>query len=69
MLNQKEKQKQFILNGNLWKVMFNLSWSAVIAMVLYGSGMQREQHNFIVKIAKRILVRYPFHYCAVEFYC
>jgi len=25
VLNQKEKQKQFTLNGNLWKVMFNLS--------------------------------------------
>ena len=32
----KEKQKQFILNGNLWKIMINLSWPAVIAMVLYG---------------------------------
>lgn len=34
--NKKEKQKQFILNENLWKVMFQLSWPAVIAMVLYG---------------------------------
>ncbi len=32
----KEKQKQMILNDNLWKVMFNLSWPAVIAMLLYG---------------------------------
>ncbi|AMP20278.1 hypothetical protein AZF37_03005 [endosymbiont 'TC1' of Trimyema compressum] len=31
-----EKQKNFILNGNLWKVMFQLSWPAIIAMVLYG---------------------------------
>lgn len=32
----KEQQKQFILGENLWKVMFQLSWPAVIAMVLYG---------------------------------
>lgn len=35
-INQKEKQKEFILSSNLWKVMFDLSWPAVIAMVLYG---------------------------------
>ena len=27
---------KFILQGNLWKVMFQLSWPAVIGMVLYG---------------------------------
>ena len=32
----KEQQKEFILNGNLWKVLFDLSWPAVIAMVLIG---------------------------------
>lgn len=32
----KSISKDNILNGNLWKVMFNLSWPAVIAMVLYG---------------------------------
>ncbi len=32
----KDKQKEMILNDNLWKVMFNLSWPAIIAMVLYG---------------------------------
>lgn len=31
-----EKQKQFILNGNMYRVMWQLSWPAVIAMVLYG---------------------------------
>lgn len=31
-----QNQKQFILTDNLWKVMFQLSWPAVIAMVLYG---------------------------------
>ena len=34
--NERDKQKQMILTENLWKVMFNLSWPAVIAMVLYG---------------------------------
>lgn len=32
----KNEQKRMILNDNLWKVMFKLSWPAVIAMVLYG---------------------------------
>jgi putative MATE family efflux protein len=36
VIKQKEKQKEFILSGNLWKVMFELSWPAVIAMVLFG---------------------------------
>lgn len=34
--DSKERQKQFILSNNMWKVMFELSWPAVIAMVLYG---------------------------------
>lgn len=36
ILAEKERQKQFILTGGLWKVMAQLSWPAVIAMVLYG---------------------------------
>lgn len=32
----KDKQKNMILNDNLWEVMVRLSWPAVIAMVLYG---------------------------------
>ncbi|MBU5591582.1 MATE family efflux transporter [Clostridium sp. MSJ-4] len=36
VIKEKEKQKQFILSNNMWKVMFDLSWPAVIAMVLYG---------------------------------
>jgi len=35
-INTREKQKQFILTGNLWRVMIDLSWPAVVAMVLYG---------------------------------
>ena len=30
--------EKLILNGNLWKVMAQLSWPAVIAMVLYGAN-------------------------------
>lgn len=32
----KEKQKKMILSENIWKVMWKLSWPAIIAMVLYG---------------------------------
>lgn len=35
-IEEKEKQKQLILSENLWKVMYQVSWPAVIAMVLYG---------------------------------
>jgi putative MATE family efflux protein len=35
-INEKDKQKHMILNEGLWKVMFQLSWPAVIAMLLYG---------------------------------
>ncbi|MFC5047462.1 MATE family efflux transporter [Aquimarina hainanensis] len=31
-----QKQKQFILTGKMWPVMWKLSWPAIIAMVLYG---------------------------------
>ncbi|WMI80023.1 MATE family efflux transporter [Anaerotignum sp. MB30-C6] len=34
-LDAKEQQKRFILSENLWSVMWQLSWPAVIAMVLY----------------------------------
>ncbi|MEA5023487.1 Multidrug export protein MepA [bioreactor metagenome] len=36
LVDEKEKQKHFILSGNLWKVMADLSWPAIVAMVLYG---------------------------------
>ena len=39
MTLEKERQKQFILNEGLWKIMIQLSWPAVIAMVLYGFNM------------------------------
>lgn len=35
---ENEKQKEFILNGNLWKVILDLSWPAVIAMILLGAN-------------------------------
>lgn len=33
---EKDKQKNMMLNDNIWHVMLKLSWPAVIAMVLYG---------------------------------
>ncbi len=36
VVSHKDVQKNMILNENLWKVMYKLSWPAVIAMVLYG---------------------------------
>ena len=35
---ESEKQKEFILTGNLWHVIFNLSWPAVISMILLGAN-------------------------------
>ena len=35
-MNQTKNQKEFILNGNLTKVMWKLSLPAILAMVLYG---------------------------------
>ena len=35
-LKKDYQSKDFIKQGNLWKVMYQLSWPAVIAMVLYG---------------------------------
>ena len=34
--SSKEKQKLMILNENMWKTMWQMSWPAIIAMVLYG---------------------------------
>ncbi|MFC2281358.1 MAG: MATE family efflux transporter, partial [Treponema socranskii subsp. buccale] len=33
-----EKQKQRILNDGLWKLIFDFSWSAVVAMALLGAN-------------------------------
>ncbi|MBD2866958.1 MATE family efflux transporter [Paenibacillus arenilitoris] len=35
-VNDKERQQRFILQDSLWKVMVQLSWPAIMAMVLYG---------------------------------
>ncbi|UTC64107.1 hypothetical protein E4O00_09625 [Treponema sp. OMZ 788] len=35
---ENEKQKEFILNENLWKVIFDLAWPAIIAMILLGAN-------------------------------
>ncbi|GIQ70286.1 MATE family efflux transporter [Xylanibacillus composti] len=34
--SDKEAQQRLIMNGNLWKVTFQLSWPAIVAMILYG---------------------------------
>lgn len=36
VVSQKEKQRELILSNNLWRVMLQLSWPAVVAMVLFG---------------------------------
>ncbi len=36
LIDEKEKQKHFILTAGIWRVMRNLSWPAIVAMVLYG---------------------------------
>ncbi|MBD8499329.1 MATE family efflux transporter [Paenibacillus arenosi] len=36
IVSEKNRQTHFILNENVWKVMYQLSWPAIIAMVLYG---------------------------------
>ncbi|UHA73201.1 MATE family efflux transporter [Paenibacillus sp. 481] len=33
------EQKRMILSDNLWKVMWKLSWPAIVAMILYGLNM------------------------------
>lgn len=35
---ENKEQKEFILKGNLWKVIFDLSWPAVLAMILLGAN-------------------------------
>jgi len=35
-LNNKDYQRNLILNENLWKVMWKMSLPAIIAMILYG---------------------------------
>ena len=38
----KEQQKEFILNGNLWKVLFDLSWPAIfMGMTFFSVHQQR----------------------------
>ncbi|MGP1529458.1 MAG: MATE family efflux transporter [Treponema sp.] len=35
---ENEKQREFILTGNLWKIVIDLSWPAVLAMLLLGAN-------------------------------
>lgn len=36
LIKKQDDQKKFILHDSLWKVMFRLSWPAIIAMVFFG---------------------------------
>lgn len=71
MIDQKEKQKQFILNGNLWKVMVDLSWPAILAMVLYGLNSVLDAvfiGNFVGETALAgVSVAYPLSQISVAF--
>ena len=35
----KDNEQTLILEGNVWKMMWTLSWPAIIAMVLYGMNV------------------------------
>ncbi len=69
--DHREKQKHFILNGNLWKVMINLSWPAVIAMVLYGMNSVLDAvfvGRFVGETAlAAVSVAYPLSQISVAF--
>ncbi len=70
-IGSKEKQKQFILKGNLWGVMWNLSWPAIIAMVLYGFNSVLDAifvGHFVGETALAgISVAYPLSQISVAF--
>lgn len=35
----KNREKTLILEGNIWQMMWTLSWPAIIAMILYGMNI------------------------------
>lgn len=68
---EKEKQKHFILNGTLWKVMADLSWPAIVAMVLYGMNSVLDAFfvgRFVGETALAgVSVAYPLSQISVAF--
>jgi len=71
VVNSKERQKQSILAANLWKVMFNVSWPAIIAMVLYGLNSILDAifvGQFVGEVALAgVSVAYPLAQISVAF--
>lgn len=57
-------EKKFILESNMWKVMWTLSWPAVIAMVLYGLNTVFDAifvGNFVGETALAgVTIAYPY---------
>lgn len=70
-IDEKERQKHFILTGNLWKVMVNLSWPAIVAMVLYGMNSVLDAFfvgRFVGETALAgVSVAYPLSQISVAF--
>ena len=71
IMDEKEKQKHFILNENLWKVMTDLSWPAIVAMVLYGMNSVLDAFfvgRFVGETALAgVSVAYPLSQISVAF--
>lgn len=68
---EKEKQQHFILTGSLWKVMTDLSWPAIVAMVLYGMNSVLDAFfvgRFVGEAALAgVSVAYPLSQISVAF--
>ncbi len=71
IIDEKEKQKHFILTGNLWRVMADLSWPAIVAMVLYGMNSVLDAFfvgRFVGEAALAgVSVAYPLSQISVAF--
>ena len=70
-IDEKERQKHFILTGSLWKVMADLSWPAIVAMVLYGMNSVLDAFfvgRFVGEAALAgVSVAYPLSQISVAF--
>jgi putative MATE family efflux protein len=71
LIDEKERQKHFILTGSLWKVMVDLSWPAIVAMVLYGMNSVLDAFfvgRFVGEAALAgVSVAYPLSQISVAF--
>ena len=55
----KEQQKEFILNGNLWKVLFDLSWPAVFMGMTFFPSINKGSVASVVAILRQVLLYIP----------